>query len=133
MSNKYVMVKGKIGMRGRVLFDEIDLRIIQKLNHDNGMGVLELAKWMGIMHNNMKPHIDKLISLGLVSINQNNEGKAVLIAGKEKEQDIFLKYLANSNMYVFDKEMQKFMKIDLRTKEAKKFIKPSDYNPFKKQ
>ncbi len=51
---------------------------------------------------------------------------------REKEQNIFLEYLISSNMYLFDREMKKSLGIDLRTKEAKKFIKPLDYSPFKK-
>ena len=128
------MEKRKVGIRSKILFDEIDLRIIQLLNNpknNDGLGVLEIAKWFGVMHNNLKPHLDKLLSLGLILFSPNKEGKSVLFSRKGKEQEIFLKYLANANMYLFNKEMNKAHGIDLRTKEAKKFIKPMDCNPFK--
>jgi len=62
------MSKRNVGERGKILFDEIDLGILFWLDkHERGLKVLELANILKIKHNNLKPHIDKLLFLRLIA------------------------------------------------------------------
>ena len=136
------MVRRNVGQRANVLFDSIDLEILNMLDKSNqGMGVLELATSLGIKHKNLKPHIDKLRKLELIFIYKNNDNKIYLWTGmanmrenfvmnfwdvcdtqkevdalsKEiQEQEALIKYLKKVKNFEYETEMQKGLELDLR-------------------
>lgn len=74
------MKKRNVGERAEILFDSIDLQILEKLltaqnvnNQPEGYGILELANALDIKHKNLKPHIDKLKNLNLIFAYKNND------------------------------------------------------------
>jgi len=75
-----MMDKRNIGQRASVLFDSIDLEILERLDkYNQGMGVLELATALKIKHKNLKPHIDKLRKLELIFIYKHPTDNKVLL------------------------------------------------------
>jgi hypothetical protein len=54
------------GDKARIYFDDIDEKII-KIIEKNPMGILKLVKNIGIQHNSLKPHIDRLIKAGVLN------------------------------------------------------------------
>lgn len=137
------MDKRNIGQRASVLFDSIDLEILERLDKSNqGMGVLELATALKIKHKNLKPHIDKLRKLKLIFIYKHpTDNKVLLWTGmanmrenfgmdfwmvcdtqkevdnlkKEiQEQEALLKYLNKVKAFEYETEMQKGLELDLR-------------------
>jgi len=60
--------KRKIGERAIGLLDSIDLQILEVLEEkcNEGIGIMELRQVIGIHHTSLKPHLDKLISCGLI-------------------------------------------------------------------
>jgi len=136
------MDKRNIGQRASVLFDSIDLEILEMLDKSNqGMGVLELATALKIKHKNLKPHIDKLRKLELIFIYKHTDNKIYLWTGmanmrenfgmdfwsvcntqkevdnlqKEiEEQEALLKYLKKVKTFEYETEMQKGLELDLR-------------------
>jgi hypothetical protein len=70
------MVKEK-RKRGVPYLDSVDLEILEYLSNANwnerdlvGYGVLEVANHLQLNHNNLKPHIDKLLHLNLITIQE---------------------------------------------------------------
>ncbi len=89
-------MKRGIGERARVLFDEIDLKILELLNHpspdyknnrDKRYGILEIAGKLDLKHKNLKPHIDKLLRLELI-FPYENEGKLYITTGLQNFKDM---------------------------------------------
>lgn len=80
------MVKRKVGERARILFDDIDLKILRLLNNNSEhgynvfYGIMELADKLFLKHKNLKPHIDKMIKLKLVSIVKDLDGKTIVLS-----------------------------------------------------
>ena len=75
------MSKRNVGERGRVLFDSIDLQILELLNGEKYFGVLELTKSLRIKHKNLKPHLEKLMKANLVwAMRPDEAGKFLLFA-----------------------------------------------------
>lgn len=67
------MVKEK-RKRGVPYLDNVDLEILEFLDTPNysantyGWGVLDIVNKLNIQHNNLKPHIDKLLRLNLICV-----------------------------------------------------------------
>jgi len=67
------MVKEK-RKRGVPYLDSVDLEILEFLDtpnysaNKNGWAVLDVVKKLDIQHNNLKPHIDKLLKLNLICV-----------------------------------------------------------------
>lgn len=115
------MVKRKVGERAEILFDSIDLEVLKKFNSfNNAVKVLELADSLKINHNSLKPHIDKLMTLGLINTNKNKEGisGASLYFKQDTNPKIILEYLEKANSYLKNKPKSE-TSIDLRKKEDK--------------
>ena len=69
------MIKKRgVGNRAHIYFDSIDLQILEFLDnpnhftHEGGYSVLEVAEKLNINHKSLKPHIDKLLTIGLIEI-----------------------------------------------------------------
>jgi hypothetical protein len=64
--------KRGVGNRAQIYFDSIDLEILEFLNHKNrrtmegAYSILDLIEHIKINSKSLKPHIDKLLSLGLL-------------------------------------------------------------------
>jgi len=81
------MVKEK-RKRGVPYLDSVDLEILEFLDTPNyhynkyGWGVLDIVKKLNIQHNNLKPHIDKLLKLNLICVvdlsNYKQKGKKLI-------------------------------------------------------
>jgi len=81
------MVKEK-RKRGVPYLDSVDLEILEFLDtpnysaNKNGWGVLDVVKKLEIQHNNLKPHIDKLLKLNLICVvdlsSYKTKGKKVI-------------------------------------------------------
>jgi len=114
-------MKKKAGERAKILFDDIDLKILNLLSRYESLGVLELVDKIQINHNSLKPHFDKLLSLKLISSYKNKEGKVRLsysLGNTEliKKQKILLEVLEETSLYYKNKELNKIIDIDLRKK-----------------
>ena len=49
-------MKRKVGERANILFDDIDLKILETLNNsDDGLKVLTITNKLGMKHKNLKP------------------------------------------------------------------------------
>lgn len=79
------MKKRTVGHRGTPLLDSIDLMILEKLEGASldikkGIGVLQLGESLGIPHNNLKPHLEKLLNAELILAwtYPNNKNKITL-------------------------------------------------------
>jgi hypothetical protein len=67
------MVKKRgVGNRAEIYFDSIDLDILEFLNnpnrktHEGGYSVIDIIDKLKINNKSLKPHIDKLLNLGLI-------------------------------------------------------------------
>lgn len=73
------MVKRKVGERARILFDDIDLKILKLLDKSQGNNIYysieDLADKLSLKHKNLKPHVDKLLMLKLIYIFKDLDGK----------------------------------------------------------
>jgi len=72
------MVKVKKRSRGIIYLDSIDLEILEFIEEKHkanyiAVGVLELVEKMNISHISLKPHIDKLLYLDLITTREINE------------------------------------------------------------
>jgi DNA-binding MarR family transcriptional regulator len=100
------MVKRKVGERARILFDDIDLKILNLLNKnlENNpnvfYSVLELADKLYLKHKNLKPHIDKLLMLELVSIRKDSDGKTRILSEINTEHKIIEKNYKTKEDYI---------------------------------
>lgn len=90
------MVRRSKGERAETYFDSIDLQILEKLdtaqnihNSPEGYSVLDLVSSLKIKHKNLKPHIDKLLKLGLIFAYRDDENKLRLWTGKANMRYIF--------------------------------------------
>ncbi len=126
----------RIGERAEILFDSIDLEILNILNEDRnneGVGVLDLVNKLDIKHNSLKPHLDKLVTLNLIFVFKDENGKiritsqiinnekifrdfreedfAQIYKEEAKEQRILIKYLKKAK-----RQQEQINKIDLRKK-----------------
>jgi len=143
------MVKRKVGERAEILVDTLDLEILSEIRKEE-LGVLELANKLNIQHKNLKPHLVKLINVGLILISKTKNRKILLIlpenlyeqigqvmsaSGKSlrenaEEQSYFLKVLNKINsleyqkqtLYDIDKELEKYDKNIKVRKEHHKLI-----------
>lgn len=132
-----LMGRRKVGERARVLFDFIDLMIIKTINSSKeGLSVLELVDKLGLRHKNLKPHMDKLITLKLIKTYKDREGKAILSTaskdlvllkiaydmnsayGEKKKlaekEEALMKYLNEAYEYLKNKDNLDLIDIDLR-------------------
>lgn len=82
--------------RGVPYLDSIDLEILEYLSGANlgerdlvGYGVLEVANHLQLNHNNLKPHINKLLQLNLITIQEKTIFKDNQI---EKDDNGNIKY-----------------------------------------
>lgn len=83
--------KRGVGERSRVIIDTIDLDILDILNmskNQNGLGVMELKEEIGIAHNSLKPHIEKLIKLGLISFEQVKKSRKIILKSTNQGKEI---------------------------------------------
>ena len=133
------MAKRGIGERANSLFDSIDLQILRLLEQTKDyvkpLGILEIAERLNITHKNLKPHIDKLISLDLIStikVNDKFEIRSTLhsyeimldieedsnelkeIEKRYEDYKKILSILSKANGYFFDIEAKKSFGLDLR-------------------
>lgn len=150
-------MRRKVGERAKVLFDSIDLAILELLDYSFiGLSVSELVSKLKIKHKNLKPHIDKLRKLELISlwnlgekiilwtelaeikrIFDNNpedfwETKEEIKKAEErlKKQRILREYLFSAlKTENLDKKLEEEFQPDLRKikKSDLKGIKPSDF------
>jgi len=66
--------KRGIGNRANIYFDSIDLEILELLNipnrktYEGGYSVIDIIEKLKINNKSLKPHIDKLLTLGLIHI-----------------------------------------------------------------
>lgn len=144
------MVKRNVGERARILFDDIDLKILRLLNHNSEhmpslfSSVMELADTLSLKHKNLKPHIDKLLRLKLVSIFKDLDGKTLVISEinnkKPKERDFktkeeyiealkeaekksgLLSYLEQSNEFSCNKKTANREDFDIRKMKRKTIV-----------
>lgn len=114
--------------RGIPYLDSIDLEILEFLDepnykeNKNGWGVLDIVDKLEIKHNNLKPHIDKLLKLNLIVMidmsNYISKGKNVM-----QEKKVGLSTIKANNDYwkdnVADFEKDK--------EEIKEVNKENDY------
>lgn len=143
------MAKRKVGERAEILFDSIDLKILEELSNTyiagNGLQVFELVNRLKLEHKNLKPHIDKLLALDLIGIIRSTDSKGdkevrlttnsvwyenigdiVSEFSKKEEEDLKKKIsyeknamvlLGRAKKYLWDKENEKIISLDLRKKE----------------
>lgn len=129
--------------KGSVLFDSIDLKILELLRkrHNTtfgGLKVYEIAKELKIRHKSLKPHIDKLRSLNLIvpvasdkevwlstrSVYWDELGsdlaheiskKALEEVNKELElEEKVFEILQKARTYYWNKKADKLLEMDLR-------------------
>jgi predicted ArsR family transcriptional regulator len=142
-------MKERKSWRGEVYLDSIDLDILTLLNnyrskdiHIKGMKVLDIAEELGIKHQSLKPHLDKLLAVGLiVSIVYQKKGtdrREVLLVSTEEylsirtDQELELdedtkrtlnsvvetkKMLQRIRKYLDEKDTSKSINFDLRKKD----------------
>jgi hypothetical protein len=158
------MVKEKTRSRGVVYLDSIDLEILEFLDKPNnnesvnGWGVLEIVKELNISHVSLKPHIDKLLRLDLITtITIGTEKSRTLLIIKpeynsfmaemgdvnkkeysemkqEKERfEIIINFLRRIRKLFYEEQRNKLLYIDLRRKpKENKQIKNSKKDTSKK-
>lgn len=68
------------GRKSKVLFDSIDLEILEKVTNKPNLGVLELTEEIGLTHQNLKQHLEKLMRAGLIVVGEVGVGKHGKIA-----------------------------------------------------
>lgn len=97
--------------------------------------MIEIFRMLNITRKNFKPHIDKLLSLGLISIRQNENGfpeltsiKIINILQDNKEEtkrhlsdyEGLLNFLINASVYI--EHIEKNPRLDLRETEVTKKV-----------
>lgn len=81
--------KEKPGRKSKVLFDSIDLEILQYLDNEvyddsqRGISVLDLTKAIGLTHQNLKIHLEKLLRAGLIMAIQNSKSTKIGLISPE--------------------------------------------------
>ena len=68
-------------MRSRILFDELDRKIIN-LVLKNKYAILELARKLNIKHSNLKKHLDRLRNNDLIKITDEINRKQISLTEK---------------------------------------------------
>lgn len=96
------------------LLDDIDLKILNELTLES-YKVLKLAEKLGINHNSLKPHLNKLINVGLVDKYRGDENKIYLMTANNYFVDEIIGILNGIKISRFEEN-----KIDLRTKNGRK-------------
>lgn len=86
-----------IGERSEIILNSIDIEIIKVLIEEckGGLGIMELKERIGIAHNSLKPHIERLIKMDFIEFEQVEKSRKILLrptkAGKEVYQLITFK------------------------------------------
>jgi predicted transcriptional regulator len=75
-------LKRKTGERANILFDSIDLEILETIILNQTLGVLELCNKLRVNHFSLKPHIDRLLSLNLIFIEKEKALKKLFLTRK---------------------------------------------------
>lgn len=122
--------------RGVPYLDSMDLEILEFLDRLNdpiqfGWSVLDIVKQLNIKHNNLKPHIDKLLNLNLICVvdithynakgNKPNVNKKVGLSTVRAVNDFWLRDLVEQ---VEDKESIEEVKKEIENfKRVLKFLR----------
>lgn len=85
----------KLGRKSKVLFDSIDLDILNILKGlDNPIGVLDLGKKINLTHQNLKPHLEKLIKsdfiIAIVQKDKFPKNKINMTFNTEREEELIM-------------------------------------------
>lgn len=127
---------GRKGERAKILFDSIDLEILKILTREE-LSVLELGEKLELNHKNLKPHLDKLLSLNFIFPYKTIHGKIRLISVIKNVEDdpdyqfdsddfsqdlvkkienlkIFIEIMENIEAYNLKKQMSRDLELDLR-------------------
>jgi DNA-binding MarR family transcriptional regulator len=145
------MVKRNVGERARILFDDIDLKILRLLNNNSEHGynvfysVMDLADKLFLKHKNLKPHLDKLLMLELVSVSKGLDGKTIVLSEintkrkiieqdyktkedyikalkEEEKKKALLFYLEKTNLFLATDNAMKNTEFDIRKMKRKTSI-----------
>lgn len=94
------------GKKATSLFDNIDLQMIniimQYYNANNklkGISVLDLANKIKINHNSLKPHLNKLISVGIIIPFRDSDDKVMLSVKNTLKEIISIEDFNNNDEY----------------------------------
>jgi len=107
--------KRGVGIKARIYFDEIDLRILEALNtdsqlcHEGAYPVLILANTININRKSLQPHLEKLINLGLVDLVECSFGKDKNLSIGLTTPKIHFDFLESINYYE-DTSEQRYIK-----------------------
>lgn len=140
--------------RGKVLFDDIDLRILNMLKapYVKKISVIDLSKQLDINHKNLKPHINKLITLDLIFPYQEFDGKIYLASTLENAKQLsendfdnkkdfdemlqeriiqqgLMNMLYKADIYLTTEKMFEGLELDLRKKQNIPIIDKSNTLP----
>lgn len=115
----------KPGERARILFDDLDLRILDFLNQPTQnyevkkFGVLDLVEGLHVKHISLKPHLDKLYALKLIGLDLDKKKN-----GKEKVyfttmlQTYYNIYHGDDDAVSNDPEERKKIMTEIKRQEA---------------
>jgi hypothetical protein len=113
--------KREVGNRAEIYFDSIDLEILEFLNipniktNEGGYSVIDIIKELKINNKSLKPHIDKLLTLGLIHTT------SMIYAGNIKRNEDNKKYdkkiglTTSSVLFKFLNEIDYYSNTDKRT------------------
>lgn len=135
-----------VGRKSKVLFDSIDLEIVNTIEANEGIGVLELAGKLDLTHQNLKTHLEKLLRADIIhTITESSlqqEGKKIkfltinsgfyesdnaggndqLLKMKRKQFNDFLLYIRAINGLDYEKETLAEIINSLKKKERKQLV-----------
>jgi len=128
--------KRGVGNRAEIYFDSIDLEILEFLNtpnrktYEGGYSVIDIIDKLKINNKSLKPHIDKLLMLGLIHTTYMNYAGNIKGNEDDKKYDkkiglttsnVSFKFLCDINYYA-DKEDKPRYDKDKKDAERINFI-----------
>jgi hypothetical protein len=110
--------KRGVGNRAEIYFDSIDLEILEFLNihnlktHEGGYSVIDIIDKLKINNKSLKPHIDKLLNLGLIHTTYMNYAGNIKDNEDDKKYNKKIGLTTSSISFKFLNEIDCYVDVD---------------------
>lgn len=86
------MKKRRVGQRSEIIIDSIDLAILDLLHIEGGgIGIMEMQTKLGIAHNSLRPHLERLKRLDWIEFNPVEKSRKILLTITKDGEKILYK------------------------------------------
>ena len=84
--------RGK-GDRSEILLDQLDMYILDLCKTNSNLGIMEIKERLGLAHNCLKPHLDRLHKFGLIKPVPVIKSRKLIIKTTPKGRKIYASFL----------------------------------------